>query len=359
MTGDDGVYDQIDQLSKKRIEKLRGQVSDDEDVSSVDVLLELSARRMVDGSFVLDAPEMIESLWGSGHEALWARGESFLICGPDGVGKTTLVQQLALAIAGIGEPEFLGLPVAPGERRVLYLACDRPTQARRSLGRMVGEPDRDLLTKRFVIWRGPLPFDLARNPEALTALARRAECDVVIIDSLKDVASDLSKEETGTGLNTSFQLAVTEGIEVLALHHQRKALQGGGKPRMLSDVYGSRWLTAGCGSVVMLWGEAGDPFIELTHLKQPDEPVGPLIIVHDHVAGRSKVADHVDAYTEVLRSPSGATPASVATAIYGSADRNSTEKARRKLERLANEGKIHRSDPSQGGRGQATISVSI
>jgi replicative DNA helicase len=330
----------------------------EDEPSSLDVLLEFASSRIEPGSYVLDAPEHVESIWGSGHESLWACGEPFLICGPDGVGKTTLGQQLALAVAGIGGDSLLGLPVTGKGKRVLYLACDRPTQARRSMHRMVGEDQRAELDKQFVIWRGPLPFDIAVTPKGLTALAARTECDVIVIDALKDVAAGLSKDEVGTGVNTALQIACTEGIEVLALHHQRKAQQGAAKPRFLSDVYGSRWITAGCGSVVMLWGDAGDSVVELTHLKQPDETVGPLTVVHDHIRGRSRAEDRLDALTVVATARQGVTAAGVATAIYGSADKNNIEKARRKLERLAGDDKIHRDDGSRG-QGHSTLYFSI
>jgi len=56
-----------------------------------------------------------------------------------------------------------------------------------------------------------------------------------------------------------------------------------------------------------------------------------------------------------MTSTKGVTAAEVATAVYGSADRNSVEKARRKLDRLVNENKIHRSGGSRGGaKGQGS-----
>ncbi|HUZ20620.1 MAG TPA: AAA family ATPase [Acidimicrobiales bacterium] len=316
-----------------------------------EVLLELNARRMTPGGSILDAPPTVESRWGDGHQSLWARAEPFLLCGPDAVGKTTLAGQLVLGLAGIGEASLLGFGIHGDGDRVLYLACDRPAQALRSFARMVSEKDRQQLDDRLAIWRGPLPFDLAAEPDALLAMARRAGASVVVLDSVKDVAADLSREETGLGLNRAFQNCCAAGVDVGALHHQRKAQAGAGKPRHLADVYGSRWLTAGAGSVVMLWGEAGDPVVELQHLKQPDELVGPLKVEHDHIAGRSSVLDHVDAYSIVQRSERGASAAEVATTVYGTDDDNAVRKARRQLERLANEGRIHRLEGDRGGAG--------
>ena len=315
---------------------------------SFDVLLDLNLRRARRGGSILDVPETVESLWGTGHQSIWPEHEPFALCGPDGVGKTTVAQQLALALVEIRPSTLLGFDVASRER-VLYLACDRPAQVRRSFRRMVAEDDRAQLDDRLVIWEGPLPFDLASEPDALLALVRRFGCVAVILDSLKDVAADLSREESGQGLNRAFQNCVADGVDVCGLHHQRKAQAGAGKPRHLADVYGSRWITAGCGSVVMLWGEAGDPVVEFTHLKQPDETIGPFQIVHDHRSGTSTALDRVDAYTIVMGAPKGVTAAEIATTLYGNADNNSARKARRQLDRLVDEKKVHREDGARGG----------
>lgn len=327
-------------------------VEDRQAPSDAAVLVGLSSHRAALGGDILDAPEMVASVWGDGHRCLWAEGEPLLICGPDGVGKTSLGQQLALNRCGIRDGLFLGLPVKAAGR-VLYLACDRPTQALRSFRRMVGPGDRDLLNEKLTIWRGPLPFNLTSEPTGLVELAHFFEADTIVIDSLKDVASDLSKEESGLGIGAAFQHAVAEDIEVVALHHQRKQQSGASKPRHLSDVYGSRWITASTGSVVMLWGEAGDLVIDFDHLKQPDESVGPFKIIHDHVYGVTALAESVDAWSVVSRAWNGLTAAAVATAMYGTdtPDRNQVEKARRQLERLTREGKVQKRDGTKGGIG--------
>ena len=336
----------------------RGKSDADLKVSDVDVLIELSVHRAAQGSAILDAPETVESRWGDGHRCLWARNEPFLLCGPDGVGKTTVAQQLVLHLVEVLSGPFLGLPVQPA-KHVLYLACDRPSQALRSFRRMVTDEHREVLAERLTIWRGPLPFDLAREPKALVTLSQRFGADVVVIDSIKDIAADLSKEETGLGLNAAFQHAVAEGIDALALHHQRKQQPGGGKPRHLSDVYGSRWLTAGAGSVVMLWGEAGDSYVDFDHLKQPDETVGPLKVIHDHANGISTIAETVDAWTVVHAARNGVTAITVAATLFDSLTpgRNEIEKARRQLDRLAKEGKVYKRDGTKGGSrgGDATM----
>ncbi len=90
------------------------------------------------------------------------------------------------------------------------------------MARMFGEAHREVLAERLVVWRGPLPYDLAKAPDFLAMLASLYGADTVVLDSLKDVAMDLSKDETGSRLNQSIQTALAEGIEILGLHHQRK-----------------------------------------------------------------------------------------------------------------------------------------
>ena len=120
------------------------------------------------------------------------------------------------------------------------------------------------------------------------------EVDTVFVDSLKDVAVGLADDETGSNVNAEHQRLIAAGIELVPLHHQRKASGDNKKPKKLDDVYGSTFLTAGCGSVILLWGQAGDPIVELRHLKQPAGEVGPLTLIHDHARGEIHIHDPVD-----------------------------------------------------------------
>jgi AAA domain len=240
--------------------------------------------------FILDIPADPPALWGDGKRVLWSRGEGLMLYAPQGVGKTSLAQQLVNARIGIGQGQLLGLPVLPA-RRVLYLALDRPPQIARSHRRMVRPEHADLLEERLVVWQGPLPFRLDwKDPGLLTRWARDAhDVDCVVVDSYKNIAASLSSEETGALIDLVAQEALAEGLDWLALHHPRKSNAENKKPNTLDDVYGSTWLTAGMGSVLGLWGKAGDTLIEFTHLKQPADPVGPLVLLHDHDAGSTSV----------------------------------------------------------------------
>ncbi len=292
------------------------------------------------GDWILDAPTETAAVWGGASAAVaWAEGEPLMICGPEGVGKTAVSQQLALARIGLHDG-FLGMRVAVDDRPVLYIAADRPRQAQRSFARMVRSEDRATLNERLRIWRGPLPFDVGADPKRLAMFAEGF--GTVFIDSLKDIALDLVKDEVGTRVNQALQELVAADIEACVNHHQRKGREGG-KPKKLEDVYGSRWLTAGMGSVLLVWGEPGDLVVDLTHLKQPAEEIGPLQLLHDHGRGTTSLYLEIDFLS--LAEAAGADGLLVydaAKALFRTEtpDKNEIEKARRRLDRLADQGQL-------------------
>jgi hypothetical protein len=239
---------------------------------------------------------------------------------------------------------------------VLYLAMDRPAQISRALRRIFNETDRDVLAEKLNVWEGPPPGDVARHPDIFVTLANLADADIIIVDSLKDAAIGLTEDEIGASYNRARQNALANGIQVLELHHLVKRGPNGAKPTTLADVYGSAWLTAGAGSVLLLWGAAGDPIVELSHLKQPAVEVGPWRVLHDHQAGTSTVHHGTDLLVIVAsRGASGMTASEAARALFDkeSPTPSETEKARRKLDKLVEQDHLswfERPNPEAGGR---------
>ncbi|WP_440709742.1 AAA family ATPase [Herbiconiux sp. YIM B11900] len=239
------------------------------------------------GNFVLDQPESIPALWGEGDRVLWAEGEGLMIAGKQGLGKTTIAQQLVLARVGVRPPTFLGLPVQQSDGRTLYLAMDRPSQAARSMRRMVSEGDRERLNDRLLIWKGPLPVNVTLGASVWADWVEEqgSDVDLVVVDSLKDLAPGLTDDATASGINSAWQELITRGVQVVVLHHERKTAGGSSHETALDSIYGSTWLTSGLGSVLALSGRAGDSEVKLHHLKQPGAEVGPLALTHDHRLG--------------------------------------------------------------------------
>ncbi|BCT76088.1 hypothetical protein SCMU_19300 [Sinomonas cyclohexanicum] len=292
------------------------------------------------GAFIFDLPAETPAVWGRGQNVLWAEGESTMIVGPPGVGKTTITGQVVRALIFGGT--VLGYRVRP-QGRILYLAMDRPAQIARSLKRQFSPDDREAVSENLVVHKGPPPADMAKNTDILVQMCRAARAAVVVVDSLKDAAVGLSEDAVGAGWNIARQKALAAGVQVLELHHQVKRGANGEAPTTLADVYGSAWITGGAGSVILLAGTAGDPIVELRHLKTPAEPVGPFKVIHDHDRGQSTVwhaADPID----MARASKGAgvEATDLAKAMF-SKDRptaNEIEKARRKLNSLVRSGHL-------------------
>ncbi|WP_157874403.1 AAA family ATPase [Streptomyces sp. AcH 505] len=302
----------------------------------------LALTRSTDGAdFIFGASETARPVWGRDEDILWSEGESLIICGTDGTGKTTLAGQLLKARLNLGDGIVLGFPVRAGARRILYLACDRPKQAARSLARQFGREDTEVLQERLTVWKGPPPFDFAKRTDTLLRMCEAYDADTVIIDSLKDVALGISDDETGTAYNRARQLAIANGIEVIELHHTKKqSSNGGGRSHSLEMLYGSRWLAAGAGSVIMLDGEPGDPVVKLRHLKQPMNEVGPLDIEHEAKSGTSSVFESGANLEDLLYTPGGLTALMAAEREFQSKKPTLAERQRmrRKLDRLVTQG---------------------
>ncbi|MFC8715801.1 AAA family ATPase [Kitasatospora sp. NPDC057198] len=297
------------------------------------------------GAFFHNVPDIPAAVWGTGSDVLWAEGEALLIAAPQGVGKTTLAHQLIRARLGLQE-SVLGYPVQPG-KRVLLLAMDRPAQTRRAGSRIFAKDDLAFLNEHLVIWEGPPPYDMAKRTDILALMCARADADTVVIDSIKDGAIGLSDDAVGAGYNRARQRALAEGVQVLENHHLVKRGPNGAAPNTMADIYGSTWITSGTGSVILLWGEAGDPVVTFRHLKQPMDEVGPLRLVHDHAAGTTTVAQVADLF-DLIRANgvNGLTAAQAAETLFETKNPSPAqrEKARRRLEKQTEAGYLTRVD---------------
>ncbi len=309
--------------------------------------------QMTDGlSFAMGATAEEDAIWGRNDAIAWAPGEATGLVGPDGVGKTTVVHRLALGLAGV-EGTLLGLPITPAEGRVLLVAADRPKQAARSMWRMLVElPSRDhaKLRETVLVWRGPLPFDFVKAPGDLASWATSFGASHVILDSLGFVATRLIEDETGSAIAQAFMAASVAGLEVFWTGHPRKPVGENRKPNTISDVYGSRWITAASGSILSLWASPGDPVAELRQLKSPSGEVGPFLVELDHEHGRVSVIEGTDLLGHLRASAMGLSAKEAGRLMEGASERARETKARRRLESLVGRGLAYRreGDPIRG-----------
>lgn len=315
-----------------------------------------AARLVRGGDFVFDEPSQIPALWGEGERVLWAEGEGLMLAGPQGLGKTTIAQQILAARAGLHDAAFLGLPVRRSNGVALYLAMDRPRQAARSLLRMIRAEQRDLLNQQVAVWKGPLPVDPTSSSNAVADWVQNLDpsIDLVIVDSLKDYAAgDLSSGELGSQINSSFQELIARGIQIIVLHHNRKAGAGASAGTSLDDIYGSTFLTGGLGSVLLLRGTQGDPEVTMHHVKQPAEEVGPLQLLHHHSRGFTQLRA-VETVESVLRASSVPLSAAEIAGLVGCSHKT----ALRHVQALVRQGmarQVTEAEPSGRGRRPATF----
>lgn len=294
-----------------------------------------------------------EPLWGTREQTAWAAGESLMIVGAPGVGKTTLAHQVVLARIGV-QGGTLGMPVAEGER-VLYLAMDRPQQIARAMARSITAYDEARLRDRLIVWQGPLPAGLDKEPNLLAELAAAHRADSIVIDSLKDAVSTLVDDTLAIAYNNARNHALREGFQIMELHHQRKTTADTprGQRPTLDRVYGSTWLTSGAGSVLFITGEAGDPAVTIHHLKTVTGEIGPLNVVHDHTRGTTHVEDTLDPVVLLQAAAEGLTVKELAVVLTGEAKPGpgAIEKARRHLDGLVRAGLAVRDGGAAGGTG--------
>lgn len=304
------------------------------------------------GRFVGSADLENRALHGRGGDVLHAAGEPTFVVARTGLGKSTYAQNYVLRRINIWTDSLLGLPVAPlpMDRSILYIAADRPKQVKASLRRMVSDADLPLLDEAVDVWRGPPPFLLNQDPLRFAAWIRALEVasgriyDEIILDSLKDVANELAKDEGGSAVAIALSRLVADDRNVLVLHHERKAERVAKKaPGSIDDIYGSQFLAACAGNVVYLFGEPGAHVFSLHHLKQSADEVGPLTVRHDHSSGRLEIQDQVDLLAALRFRPRGMTAKDACVPLFADENpsANTIEKARRRLDKLVEAGVAH------------------
>jgi len=355
------------QVRWEKIRRTATRVVDQEELAE---LADARRLRLVDGWAFLAEDDTDEvAMWGDGDQWGWAAGEPLMLFGGNGSFKSTLSHLLVFARLGLlgvdGTPRHthdmitsaspmaewgrvLGMPVQPLDGNVLYLAGDRPKQIKRAMRRLRRSWMSDVLAERLIVHEGPLPFEITDSKDALADLAEKQKAADVVIDSVKDYCAKPSDDDMANRYNRARQECVARGMQWLENHHNRKQQPGQARTNTIEDVYGSRWLTAGAGSVLSLWTETeGGNLVNVKQVKAPSVYLPSLRTTVDRRTGemRSEGArpdpiTYIRSYGHV-----GCTPEE-----YAAYSGQTTNAARNHLNRLVDLGQLEKALPVQADR---------
>jgi replicative DNA helicase len=297
-----------------------------------------------------DVPdEKPEVIWGNGDDILWSNGEPLIIAGPTGAGKTSIAGQLIAGLLGIDNfGELFGFTITQqighGEK-LLYLALDRPKQARRALARQLGSQAAKVQTDdRLHIGRGA--FDFKAFTETLIESFVTQGVKVIVIDSLKDILLNPTDDTAAGEWNRVQQSLTAAGIELLILHHNRKQTrtpQGTKLTRDINDIYGSSKIVWGVGSVVSIEpvNDDDNERIRVRHLKPVINVVKTFEARHDHHAGRTyRIGSKRD--DEIIAAIGDGARTSELNVKLGCDDATSKKALQRDLRKLADSRRIEK-----------------
>lgn len=231
------------------------------------------------GNWALEERPIPRMVMGRDHDKiLWANQEPLMVVAETGQGKSTLLQNIIKA--GIGLlPDVAGFQVRQFHR-VLYLVMDRPEQARHSFARLVQPDEVDVWNEKVIIHHGSAPFTLNQTKFWLREAAEAADADCVVTDSLMNITNGMSDDEEGTKINEAHQDCCRGGIQLALAHHPRKRMpQDVKKAYSLDDVYGSKFIAGGCGSVLFIHSWVDEPGMTSTFaIEQVKSPAGKVEI---------------------------------------------------------------------------------
>lgn len=197
----------------------------------------------------------LPAIWGPEESPLWCPGQSLMIAGDSGLGKSTLAVDLAAGRLGMVD-EVLGYPVVDDGGVIVFLGLDRPSQLVGLLLRRFQGTDgwESVASNRLAVWED-LPVNLCeeRNIDWLAEQALAVGATTLVIDSVKDVVLSTNDEMRVGVYNRVRQTLLRQGVNLIEVAHTRKpSMEGKGGRGGMADVLGSVNMTSGAGSVLTL-----------------------------------------------------------------------------------------------------------
>ncbi len=227
------------------------------------------------GDWALEERSIPRMVMGRDYDKiLWADREPIMIVADTGQGKTTFIDNVLATSIGL-LPDLAGFQVRQFHR-ILYLAMDRPEQARHSLARFIHEDEVARWNEKVVVPQDSPPFTLNQTHLWLAEAAEAADCDCIITDCLVNITNGMSEDEEGAKINEAHQEVCRRGIQLMIAHHPRKRTAADHKmraPYTLDDIYGSKFIPGGCGSVLFFhsWEDqlGNTSTFKVDHIKSP------------------------------------------------------------------------------------------
>lgn len=210
-----------------------------------------------------------------------------MIASAPGVGKTQFGLGLAMHCV-LGKQMLLWNPLQA--HKVLWAGLEMNLPATKHLlTSMVGaytEEEQEILQRNFRIfpYGQAVNLMLKESRKGFESIIEAEQPQGIYIDSLQKIyLGDLSKDEIRTVYNYLVELREKYGCYIFLIHHDRKATEGNKRPRDLSDIYGSVYITAEPETVLHMWRRGtglGQP-IEIRELKNRYAPEKSLTVVRN------------------------------------------------------------------------------
>lgn len=201
-------------------------------------------------------------------EGLLQRSGLMILAGEPGIGKSQLSMQFLMAAAR-GQSSYLGFPIQTG-RKGLFISLEMPTVELKSLFRTMknGMPtDEQVLLNENLSWidRGEsLNFRDERVRKLIEETISINNIELMVVDSLSKMGIQKMQDEERIIEMMEWFDAVRKryNCSLWIIHHNRKS-SGERKADTMDDVYGSRFITAGATSVVVMARSKGKDNIKL------------------------------------------------------------------------------------------------
>lgn len=182
---------------------------------------------------------------------------SSVVYGQSGIGKSTFVLRMGIAIA-TGAEEFLGWPIKR-KQKVMFVSLEMPHAELKYFIQQMGLPQETLqkLQENFFIWPigHPYPFDTKNQQSEILKFVDQFEIDLMIIDSLGESSHGSISSQDDMKLLYSFlneDLRKDRNCGYLFVHHPRKPAADKADNDDYDDAYGDTYIINRAQTVIKL-----------------------------------------------------------------------------------------------------------